>query len=483
MYTMQMLVDKLNQGQIAKQDLCPKDPVHSVRIFSETVMKDYVVYLSVSEDGSSTVLQTKRGSVLTYRAELTVTMNLLLEILDHYDAWEKEFTDACRQGCTLAELLDLVYPILPYPLIILDNHEWMVACSSALRNPGAELNQDLSDMLHSRTSAAEKIAEFNKRFHSCFRRKDVYKIPGEIFTNNGYAFNLFHNNKLSGILLMELFRDTAEPGKLDLFQLVGEHIQNMLNDPSSGLSIGEEKNALHCYLEESSLENEKKLVHELRISSWKSSDPKQVIFISPPSEQGLSPNRNHTLLMFNRLFALIAAEYRNGIMLLVNRRILSERSGDHLVLQRITQLAYCAGISNTFTDIAQLPVMVQRAVIALQKGDHNPGAVNYFEDHFLRCLFSMFKKEDADILQHPLLDQLQSHDKRYGSHLYQTLFVFLENERSIAKTAAQMDLHRSTLIHRIERIEEMAQGLLDQPENRLHVLISYYLNKEHIWQQ
>jgi len=108
--------------------------------------------------------------------------------------------------------------MLPYPLIILDNHEWMVACSSVLRQPNAELNQDLSDMLVFKSSSVEKIAEFNERFYHCFQRKDVYKIPGEIFTGNGYAYNLFHNGILGGILIIEFFNDTASQGKLDLFR-------------------------------------------------------------------------------------------------------------------------------------------------------------------------------------------------------------------------------------------------------------------------
>ena len=181
--------------------------------------------------------------------------------------------------------------------------------------------------------------------------------------------------------------------------------------------------------------------------------------------------------MFNRLFALKAVEYQDGIILLLNQRILSERSGYEAILQRINQLAYCAGISNTFSEITEIAVMVQRAVIALQKGDQRSGAVNYFEEHFLQYLFSMFRKEDADLLKHPLPDQLRRYDKRYGSHLYRTLFVYLKNERNISKTAIALNVHRSTLIHRIERIEEMAQGVLDQPENRMHILISYYFQE------
>ena len=475
MYTLQMIADQLNPFLVQNADIIDKDYISAIRVDMGITRKDHVLYLSSTENGSRTLLQTNRGSSLTYQAHLMDCLNQILEIMDYYVSWEQEFQAACRQGCTLTELLDLAYPMLAYPLIILDNHEWMVACSSALRLSSEKLNEDLREMLQSRSSAAEKIAEFNKRFHDCFQRKDVYKIPGEIFTNNGYAFNLFHNGKLSGILLTELFRDPVVPGKLDLFRLIGEHIQDMLNAPSSGLSIGTEESALHAYLAEASEEHQKRIRHDLQLSAWHPEDLKQVIYIAPCEGRRLSPNTSHALLMFNRLFALKAAEYQDGIVLLVNRRILSERSGFGPILQRIGQMSYCAGISNAFSDISQLPVMVQRAMIALQKGDRRSGAVNYFEDHYLRYLLSMFTKEDAPVFMHPLPVQLKQYDRRFGSHLYETLFHYLENERSISRTAQKMQIHRSTLIHRIDRIEEMAQGLLDDPEQRMHILISYYL--------
>jgi len=53
----------------------------------------------------------------------------------------------------------------------------------------------------------------------------------------------------------------------------------------------------------------------------------------------------------------------------------------------------------------------------------------------------------------------------------------MKNERSLSKTALEMNLHRSTLIHRIKRIKNMAEGVLQLPESRLHLLISYYLDR------
>jgi hypothetical protein len=230
--------------------------------------------------------------------------------------------------------------------------------------------------------------------------------------------------------------------------------------------------------EEPSAENKEELRRDLQVKTWNDDDEKQLIFIRPSTGRSLSPNLNHALIMFNRLFGLQAAEYRNGILLFLNRKILDERFGYEPVIQRILQLSYCAGISNSFQDLSDLPLMAQRALAALKSGDQSAGSINYFHDYYMNYFFSLIHDSDKEILRHPLLDQLKRYDKRYGSSLYETLFHYLENERGIAKTAAAMKLHRSTLLHRIERIEELAQGLLEHPETRMHILLSFYLEKE-----
>ena len=45
-----------------------------------------------------------------------------------------------------------------------------------------------------------------------------------------------------------------------------------------------------------------------------------------------------------------------------------------------------------------------------------------------------------------------------------------------------MNISRSTLLHRIERIGELANGILDDPDIRLHILLSYYLEQNTLHQ-
>lgn len=477
MYTLQIIVDKLDSGALSDVKILPADPVRNVRIAIGKSMQAQTLYLSADASGG-TLCRMLSGSSFIYAEDLFSTLNRVLGIFDFYRTWEEELEKASRKGCTLTELLDLAYPIITHPILILDNNEWVIACTSVLEQMDVSKNEDLSDMLRFRSSSAQKIAAFNQNYHDVFLRKDVYQVPGDIFSaNNGYAMNLFHENRFRGFMLIDSLDAPITQGKLDLFYILGKHIQDMLNDPSSGLSFGSEDVAFLRFLEDPSPSNKKELLRDLQIQAWGDKDEKQLIFIMPASGRSLSPNLNHALIMFNRLYGLKAAVYKTGILLFLNRKILDERFGFELVLQRIAQISYCGGISNTFEEIDELPLAAGRAYEALMAGKREVGSINYFYDYYMNYFFSLFNESDRKLLRHPLLDELKRYDKRYGSSLYKTLFQFLRNERGIAKTAQEMQLHRSTLLHRLERIDELSQGLLNNPEARMQILLSYYLEK------
>ena len=119
-------------------------------------------------------------------------------------------------------------------------------------------------------------------------------------------------------------------------------------------------------------------------------------------------------------------------------------------------------------------MMCHQSEIALVSGTEAEGAVNHYKDHVLSYFLSILKREDPQSLIHPCLEKIRTYDHRYGNHLYETLFTFLRNERSIADTARELDIHRSTLNHRLERISELFDLDLDDPKVRLTLLLSFY---------
>lgn len=55
--------------------------------------------------------------------------------------------------------------------------------------------------------------------------------------------------------------------------------------------------------------------------------------------------------------------------------------------------------------------------------------------------------------------------------------MHLKNERKIAKTVRNLEIPRSTLLNRLQRIEELIDADLENPDVRLHILLSYLLEQ------
>ena len=75
---------------------------------------------------------------------------------------------------------------------------------------------------------------------------------------------------------------------------------------------------------------------------------------------------------------------------------------------------------------------------------------------------------------------LQEYDQTHTSELNLTLKTYLENERNLTRTSELLDVHRSTLLYRISRIEKLTGADLDQPQVRFDLLLSYALEEESV---
>ena len=73
---------------------------------------------------------------------------------------------------------------------------------------------------------------------------------------------------------------------------------------------------------------------------------------------------------------------------------------------------------------------------------------------------------------------LRQYDQDHGSQYFATLRSFLQNERSIPKTAAALIIHRTTLLYRLEKIEALTKVDLDRETVRLYLMLSFRLLEE-----
>ncbi len=131
-----------------------------------------------------------------------------------------------------------------------------------------------------------------------------------------------------------------------------------------------------------------------------------------------------------------------------------------------------AGISRPATGLSNLREAYREAKdsvgIAFELNDQD--STTFYGDLKLYQLLLALKEQNLENLQRFCLDALApliEHDKRKQSDLVRTLSGFFAANGNLAKAAQELDVHRNTLVYRLERIAELTELDLDDSDNRL----------------
>ena len=140
--------------------------------------------------------------------------------------------------------------------------------------------------------------------------------------------------------------------------------------------------------------------------------------------------------------------------------------------QRAANTLVAAGISRPAGSLASLRQAYREAKdavgIAYELGDRD--STTYYGDLKLYQLLLALKERNLEHLQRfyaDALGPLVAHDQRKQSDLIRTLSGFFAANGNLAKAAQELDVHRNTLVYRLDRIAELTDLDLDDSDNRL----------------
>lgn len=142
----------------------------------------------------------------------------------------------------------------------------------------------------------------------------------------------------------------------------------------------------------------------------------------------------------------------------------------------LERMNYCAGISNVFCRLDQLDECLIQADYSLQ---HATQILNFFSKDTLSFLLNECSSRiSKELLTTEALQRVISYDARKHTEYLHTLKVYLENEMNITPAAQALFIHRSSLIKRLNKLTDLLQDSLSDPETRLYYRIWFAL-KEH----
>lgn len=137
-----------------------------------------------------------------------------------------------------------------------------------------------------------------------------------------------------------------------------------------------------------------------------------------------------------------------------------------------------AGISNCSKNFFEISWCKKEADIALSFGLKYQEAYWYhwFREYILQYMIEQVVGNlPMKRLCHPSLEILSQYDKANDADLMNTLKCYLGCMENATHTAEKLFVHRTTLIHRIKKIQQLTGIDWEREDTRLHLVLSFYL--------
>ena len=209
--------------------------------------------------------------------------------------------------------------------------------------------------------------------------------------------------------------------------------------------------------------------------NWRMDDDYQIVLVALPPE---CQNNSHYLYNYENVFAdayadCIALHFNVFIFILLHNSACSLIRQCVCTLEKQLTLddGICS-IGSLFSDFSQLTQQYSLALLPLRLYPNN-GRVRYYSEimptHIINELNSAFPLRPVC---HHTAVRLHKYDLANGTSYLLTLETYLAHNRSLATAANKLFIHRSTMTYRLKCIEKIAPMSLDDPWERLGILLS-----------
>lgn len=437
---------------------------------------DAGVYISIGNTASVFPTHDIERIIVPGHLSPNALLNALQDIFDYYDSWESKLSSIIESDAGYSELIQCATGYLGCPISLVDDDFTIIAISD---NSSEGFRDEIDHDKISSSIMNELISDplFSKGLHNT----DIFEfnIGGEVFL----SYNFKKDGKYIGRVSLNLKEEHSKESYKYLFRFLIQKIEVMLKKFGSFLLHKQTLTSLRDILT-SCLKNAPpdRQYMEFRLSEngWSNNDSYMLIRLQPEFRHEWQLHATYLIPLIERQWpSACAVEYEQYVLILMNLNVYSPKSRQVFM----QELAYflrdslmLAGISRVFSGIDQLAAFYRQTELAVTLGrDTDPMCWYYcFDNYALHCWirYGVLNFSPEQICSKILLD-LIAYDKNNSTEFYKTLRAFYSNKFSFTHAADELYIHRTTLIKRVERIVELTNLNLDNPDENLYNELSF----------
>lgn len=408
-------------------------------------------------------------------------LSLVQDLFDRFHEWDLKIQEAFLLQTPLQEIFDLSQTIFRNP-IFLHDRDFIIL---------AECNYPEQKMKRGRDRRTG-LPMVQMDLINDFRTDPVY-IDGlkerrpVMYPSEQTGYQILYRNIWQGDIyrgrILDLEVDSRIlPGDFAVIDYLGELLEHFLySGDLRKFSISDDTYELMVRLCEKKETDEQQVLSYLRYQNWNRND-RYVVMRIVTQQRDFNIISSYAVL--NQINTILAAGraffHQEGITLVVNLSYAHEKTSD--VVSRLAvpmrDSLLKIGVSSELRDFFRLGILFDQANIALNFGLSGNSMIWYYYfdqymlDYMIRC-----STEDmpAELLCSDALQKLLEYDQKNHTALAHTLEAYLLHDRNVLQTSKELYIHRSTLSYRLEKIRRLISINLDDPKERIKLLLSYYM--------
>jgi len=392
--------------------------------------------------------------------------NVVQGIFNRYDKWHEKLREILDQNASIQEMLAVSESIFQNPMFVIDSNFHYLAYSGGVSYETSYSTSDSGNL------DIEKLGQFLELHEPSMHVREPLLL--RLLDTETLNFNLYEMDSYIGCFTID-YRDRNHRasdiplGKIltNMIELALHKFSGILNDNYSvsrkvlqdivdGMPVDYEQQRMV----ETAQKKKKYICAKMKLSSR---------FAKLPL--GYICNRVESAFPGS-----IAFERKGDIICFVEIESAKDQDFAQYLEEKMTlfinSMDLRIGISDPFSDLFSARMYYHQSSAALENGTLVRPTEKYyvFQDYALtELVINSLGRLPTELFFTDGMRRIAAHDAESSVSYLKTLRVYLNNNMNITKTAADLYVHRSTLLERIARIERELDADLQDSDVRLRL--------------
>ena len=417
-----------------------------------------------------------RQTLLIRSASPGAVYNALEQIFERYDSWYSDLMESRLQGQSIQTLLELSYPLLQSPLVVVGMDFSVIA---AVRGEEVMMPRGVFGSTEETYNAITTLKQ-DKAYSDCLELDGYFYYRAPVDGYNSLCVNIKKYGRTSFRLLMLDLENTQDLSAGFLLQMLAGLIEHALLHNTAPLSREDTtlRTILHTAISDRTADYVT-ISQQLDSAGWHSGDEYLciVLQLSYLDQKNLTV---HSICSYieNIISGACAFQFRDDIVVFLDLTIscMSQEDIAARLSFFVRDSLLRAGYSRVLLGHFNLRRQYDQALIALDMGSRrNPSFwIHRFNDiAFDYILEQATRKLPGYMISHEKLLELKYSDERNGTEYLRTLRLYLDNHLNAVQTARDLFVHRSTFLYRLERIRTILGTDFSNPDEVLYLMLSF----------